>query len=333
MATNFKYQGTDLDNLLEPKQYSFNPPSPDFNGYKINNVSMTNRFAAYNGKGWEKLFSSTYLYAGSPILACRKGYKPTVMSRFATINGSAGAGTRNVYISRTDSALTFSGDISMTFGPSTFRNGVVPKVIAVIACGGGGGSTYQSKKENVFFTQEWKAGGGGGCIAWFVLNIEDNPSVRLSLGSGGGQNTNGGNTQLFIGNTTIFTLGGGGSGVESTGATQAGGNYYFANSNSHVFSTTGAVLDRNNRNAVRGCRGWGTGSASTTDGCLARVTFDASDPVTDFGTPEVSIPRNCGWGGGSLNGSMIGQGSSGTNGAGAGYGGSAGGGGAAFFFY
>ena len=328
MATNFKYQGTDLDDLLEPKQYSLSAPNPDFNGYKVNNVSMANRFAAYNGKGWEKLFSSTYLYAGSPILACRKGYKPTVMSRFATINGSAGAGTRNVYISRTDSALTFSGDVSMTYGPSLFRNGVVPKVIAVIACGGGGGSCDTSQDKT-----DYTMGGGGGCIAWFVLNLEDNPSVRLSLGSGGGQNDNGGSTQLFIGNTRIFTLGGGGSGVRSVSATQAGGDFTFTNSDSHVFSTSGAVLDGNNRNAVRGCRGYATYNDTSSDGCLARVTFDASDPVTDFGTPDVSIPANSGWGGGSLNGSMVSRGSAGTNGAGAGYGGSAGGGGAAYFFY
>lgn len=334
MATGYKYQGIDLDDLLEPKQGNFNSPNPDFNGYSIENVSMANRFAAYNGRGWEKLFSSTYLYNGSPIQACCKGYKPTVNSRFYTISGGAGAGTRNVYISRTDSALTFSGDVNATFGPSIFRNGAVPHVIGIICCaGGGGGNSHSVGSGKSATTIHW--GGGGGAIAWFLVNL-DNFTFRLQLGKGGGYNVDGGATILYAGGTRIGVLEQGYIAYsDSANPSPYGNSFNIYTSDSHIFNVDGTILDNSHKNWVAGAGGGQAHVNNNVDvGGYAYVKFDASDTTKEFGTPRTTIPgtNSVGWGGGSLNGSMITSGS-GTNGAGGASNSGSGGGGAAYFFY
>jgi len=328
MATNYSFLGEDLDDLLEPKG-NFSAPSPDFDGFKINGVSMTNRFAAYNGAGWEKLFASTYLNNGSPIQACVKGFKPSNATNFYTISGGAGVGRRNVYITRTDSALTLSGDINVSFGPSSFRNGKVPMAIGILTCGGGAGRTAHKTDKDTYYY-----GGGGACIGWFILSFDGlTETPRLYLAGGGGSNEEGGNTVFYMGNTTLFYIEGGHTNAAGGNTSNPGDEARVYAEHPNLFSTNGEVLTTANFPHVAGCYGAAQSNNSYTTSALANVTFDLSDTARAYGTPTTSVPNNCGYGGGSLNGSMVSGGSNGTNGAGAGYNGSAGGGAAVYFFY
>lgn len=331
MSTNYKYQGTDLDSLLEPKR-SFGSPNPDFVNYSINSNLMTNRFSRYGGRGWEKSLPTAYLYRGTPIKACYKGYKPSCQSVFYSIGGAAGQGNRDIYMTRTDSALSFSGSISVSFSASSFASGVVPHSIGILCCAGGGGAgvyKQDGKSGGTFYY-----GGGGGAITWFVLNFDNLPATpMLRLGAGGGSGQNGNNTYLFIGDTRIFYLDSGAM-CDWGGSRSAGGSSLsISNTDSHVFAPNGEILDNSSKILVKGVGGYGSASSGVDEQCLCNVTFDADDSVARYGMDTTHVGYDTAMGGASLNGAMIDAYSNGTNGAGAGGRASSGGAGAAYFFY
>ena len=338
MSTGFKYQGSDLDDILEP--YSGLHPNPDFTEYTMNGTSLVGRYSG-SDKDWEKMMTGGgYYYRGTPIPACLKGYYPTIGTIFYTVSGAAGAGTRNIYLSRNDAYLTLSGDVSASLSTRSFRNGKIPMAIGILFCGGGGGSTssaYEAYHDwDIFhlfpYTDYFYGGGGGGgsclCVLSFDGLIE---TPRLVLGGGGSGGNSGGTSSLYIGDLQTVRAGGGLSGSPSTGAYGGSGGQAgrVINNHSNVFFIQGAA----------GAQGVGNSNTNRNfPGCAFSAVIASTDSTRSFGTPAGTYDANKGYGGGSLNGSYVGEYSNGTNGGGGGSGHNgdtrySGGGGMAYLFY
>lgn len=330
--TNYQYKGVDLDDALEPyTSGSPNTPSPDFVNYSINGTSMVGRFSG-STKAWEKTMSGGgYYYNGTLIPACLKGYRPTIGTVFDVISGGAGSAARDITLTRTDSYFSMSGDVSKSFGPSSFRNNKVPMCVGILFCGGGGGGDDNGSGAG---DDAW--GGGGGGMALCVVSFDGlSGSVVLHLGQGGAVATRGGDSYLSINGTIIVRAGAGDKGSNTYGAGDGGGGYAGAagrlvNSHPNVFFIQGH----------KGGKGVGHSNTTTSlSGCPFYVTIATGDSQVMYGTPASSVTANDTWGGPSLNGSYIHAESNGTNGAGGGgrdaKNGSNGVGGAgmAYFFY
>lgn len=308
MSTGFKFNGTDLDDLLEP--YFGSSPNPDFTGYTANGTSLAGRYSG-STRTWEKTMTGGgYYYLGTPIPACLKGFQPSITTPFYAIAGGAGGATRNIYLSRSDSYLSLSGDVSVSFGRNSFRNNTVPMCIGILFCGGGGGGDDNGSGKG---DDSW--GGGGGGMALCVLSFEGlNETTCLRLGNGGSVGAAGGASALMIGGLNIVTAGGGDNGSNTYDAGDGGGGY--AGEAGRLFRSHPNVYFIQGRKGGKGVGRFNT--TTSVSGCPFYVAITGSDSQTLYGTPAASISQNSPYGGPSLNGSYISQESNGTNGAGGG---------------
>lgn len=334
MATGYKYLDTDLDDILEP--YRANSPSPDFTNYTVNGASLVGR---YEGKtrDWQRVMTGGgYYYRSQSIPAVLKGYNPSVRSAFYTIEGSAGQGERNIYITRYSDRIAFTGSVTVNFYAGSFRNGAVPYVIGIVFCGGGSGGraeTTGSGKD----AHTWYSGGGGGSTASVVIDLTNNP-VMLKLGQGGayggGNNSFGGASGIYISpygsNDYVIRIEGGAVGGGS-GNNPGGNEKYQRVTVPYVYNDTGTILTVSNINFAIGGTGVSSGRNALDENILWTGGFCANEQPISLGPGSVTTQPRQG-GASCLGGGPVGSGSGGTNGRGGGYG-SSGGAGKAIFYY
>lgn len=106
----------------------------------------------------------------------------------------------------------------LTAGTYSFTVPVGVEFISVAAIGGGGGGG------NVGSGYGGSGGSGGACAYANDIPVTSGEVLSIVVGAGGTPATNGGDTRIARGATTILTAGGG-RGGNGTGATVAGGTY------------------------------------------------------------------------------------------------------------
>lgn len=298
-ATYQQYLGDldDLDDLLEPYR-SASPylPVPDFSNFYNNGVSMANRYSGGH-KSWEKTIingygtgvGAGYYNGGTPIPACLKGYRPSITNCFWTAGGTTGGSQLDLYLSRTDSALTITGSTSATFTPSDFWNNKVPMCIGVAMTGGGGRGVTDGR---------FRYGGNAGGLVLFVLSFENlTDQVYIELGAHHAASF------LYIGGTRILYAERGGDG-EFYGP----GEGKQSTTHPNVFWIAGG----------KGAAGLPSYNVTRTQpGCPFVNSIAEGDPNVQLGTPPKRVEDNFPYGGPCMNGSYVtGGGSKGSGGAG-----------------
>ena len=348
MAVNYKKAGTDLDSLCERYQIS----SAGMTNYKLSGSSIASRYQKPNTDSWARKVNTGYKVSGTEVVACALGCFPTPTLFASLTSGSS------LTISRSDSGITIG---STTYGPSTFRNSVVPKLIGVLLVGGGGGGggTGMDKGNKSGYNVDPGGSGGGGGVASFVLDLSYTYKVTIGSGGSGGSNgstssrpsagTNGSDgtgTILYINSTQLVSaLGGGGGirgleGASDTGHGGTGKAASFVNSYSSYLFGTMSTKGSNGQNPRNG----GSSAVSlsrvfATAGQAATTFF--SNSATDYSYSSGDSYRHSYANGGSSYGigghksptsTSVNPGYGGGGGAN-GYGSQAGGGGGAFFYY
>lgn len=82
---------------------------------------------------------------------------------------------------RTDDELVI-GD--MTYGPSDFRDGVIPEYVYALVYGAGGGGAGTKAGSGT-----GAAGGGSGSLVGSVINLKESYDLHLTVGTGGAGGT------------------------------------------------------------------------------------------------------------------------------------------------
>lgn len=101
---------------------------------------------------------------------------------WATVDSTSGAPATGTYVSGDDEYdyYKFTGSGSITFA----RGGVVD--VMVVAGGGGGRQfTYEQGREYPDLMRQNSAAGSGG-VVWKLSEVEDNETVTVTVGAGGG---------------------------------------------------------------------------------------------------------------------------------------------------
>lgn len=189
MATGYKLNGKDLDDILQPVNTNgFTLPTPtflgkpDFSGYFVNGIELKERYAGVE-QVWHKKMPRSYLSNGHEIEACLKGFYPIDKS-FLTITTTG----VQINIQRTDDAITVSGGVSARFTASTFAHngGIVPYVIGIAMCGAGGGGGAGNGTQSA-------SGGGGGGMCFALIDFTQIPTATFGmyLGNGGSRASGG----------------------------------------------------------------------------------------------------------------------------------------------
>ena len=198
MATGYKVNGTDLDDLAEPY---YSQAETGFTNYKTNGSSIGSRYQKEpETDSWRTPLSTGYKNNGTDLKVVPKGQFPTPTEfHRITSNGT-------YYISRTDSTLTIG---NTTFTTSNFRNGKIPRFIGLMLIGGGGGAGGLgcSAGDKYGYNRAPSGAGGGGGICSCVIDLDilneteyDGHSilnffVRVPVGGDGGTDSGTGSAQ------------------------------------------------------------------------------------------------------------------------------------------
>ena len=346
MAVNYKKGGTDLDSLCERYVCS----SAGMTNYKLSGSSIASRYQKPNTDSWAQTINTGYYVNGTEVITCAMGYLPK-QTEFARVTSGS-----SLSITRSDSGITIG---SVTYGPSSFRNSVVPKIIGILLCGGGGGGggVGYDKGNKSGYNVDAGGGGGGGGIYTFVLNLTTVSNISLTIGSGGAGGANGSSssrpssgsngsdgtdTKLNY-STRIWLYGKGGKGGvggvgdSSRGAGGAGGagtHNSYGSGLSPVAVSGGAGGSCNNNTTSGGCNL--SRVFSTVDGNSSTSLFFSTGQQSSYGSGD-SYRKSYAGGGSSfgVGGELYGSTSPGYGGGGAasGYGSQSGGGGIAVFYY
>lgn len=346
MAVNYKKAGADLDTLCEKYKCS----SAGMTNYKLNGSSIASRYQKANTDSWAKTVNTGYYFQGTEVVTCAIGCLPT-QTEFARVTSGS-----SLSISRTDSGITIG---SVTYGPSSFRNSVVPKIIGILLCGGGGGGggVGYDKGSKSGYNVDAGGGGGGGGIYTCVLDLTAVSGISLTIGSGGAggasgssssrpsngsTGSTGGDTKLNY-STRIWLYGKGGSGGTggvgdssrgSGGAGGAGTHNSYGSGLSPITVSGGAGGSCNNNTTSGGCLL--SRVFSTVTGNISTSLFLSTGQQSSYGSGD-SYRKSYAGGGSSFGkgGDLYGNEDPGYGGGGAasGYGSQSGGGGIAVFYY
>lgn len=192
MATgqfNYKVSGefVDIESICEPYVYSY-PQNPGLKYFYSDADSadpspLEDRFQKAATNSWAQSISLPFTdTSGSFPNIAKKGTFPTATKHFAAVSSG-----NNIKIYRSDSGITIG---STTYGPSSFRNGVVPTYIGAILVGGGGGGGGRgcNKGNKSGWTAKCGGSGGGSGVLSFVIDLNQTSSsqyLQLYVGTGG----------------------------------------------------------------------------------------------------------------------------------------------------
>ena len=152
----------------------------------------------------------------------------------------------DVTMTRTSSSLTIG---TSTFSASSFRDGVIPRFIYILAVGGGGGGGGTTGSSN-------GTGGGGGGIVGAVIDLTVYSSVTLRVGPGGV-----GGHKTVVNTNGITTAGYGGQG----GATSV------SNSSGYILTASAGYGGRDARYSTSGGSG-GSATVNASSGVYCSTT-------------------------------------------------------------
>lgn len=191
------------------------------------------------------LNSSTGAITGTPT-----GATSATTSSFtlrATANSKTADRAFTITVSPVVQAFTSNGSWSVPAGVSTVK-------VLVVAGGGGGGTTSNGNQ-----SLRASAGGAGGLIYIPNWNVSGASTYSISIGQGGGQTSNGGNTTISGGSKTLTALGGGWGGFSdltnngSSGG--SGGGKWYQN-----YTGSSATQSANTSDGVNTYNGTGFGN-------------------------------------------------------------------------
>lgn len=310
MASGYKVNGIDLDELCEPYRTGVTAASFGGSGKFVGSgsIDLVNKYATFpTGFGYAKP-----AFSGSPFLVNgTEVTPPSVIGRRPTSNLVFGTtGSKTFFVYRTATHLHMkdnNGNELVRFSPADLSLTYIPHVLVFFMCGGGGGGGGGAGT-----TDGGGGGGGGKCVGFVEVPLTENAAegVKVTLGNLGTRGTGGvsggatdggkgGDSQIAVDDSYIVAKGGSG-GLEAPGAIVDGGKIGYTGLSDRL-SLFGGV----------------SGGYGDTNG---RAGGDCN--LTAAISPEITLTHNVSGGsqgdqGGGAGGSSIGRGGNSTSSTGA----------------